>query len=84
MDTKSPLTIGVLVEFNNELLRKLKEAGVRLEDYKYSDLFRDYQELSSQEHCRKVVILTLAERYGITDRQVYNIINHMQTEVRQR
>ena len=31
-----------LVEFNKELLQKLNEAGIRLEDYKYCDLYSDY------------------------------------------
>lgn len=72
-----------LIEFNKELFQKLKQAGVRLDDYKYCDLYRDYVELSENEPCRKVVILTLAQRYGITDRQVYSIINHMLKPVNQ-
>lgn len=70
-----------LIEFNRELFQRLKQAGIRLDDYKYCDLYRDYVELSRTESNRKVVFLTLAERYGITDRQVYNIINHMQKSV---
>ena len=70
-----------LIEFNKELFQKLKRAGVRLEDAKYCDLYRDYVEMSRTEPCRKVVLLSLAERYGISDRQVYNIINHMEHTV---
>lgn len=70
-----------LVEFNKELFQKLKQAGVRLDDYKYCDLYRDYVEMSRTENNRKVVFLTLAQRYNITDRQVYNIINHLKTPV---
>ena len=70
-----------LIEFNRELFQRLKQAGIRLDDYKYCDLYRDYVELSRTESNRKVVFLTLAERYNITDRQVYNIINHMQKTV---
>ena len=70
-----------LIEFNKELFQKLKKAGVKLEDYKYCDLYRDYVEMSRTERSRKVVVLTLAERYGITDRQVYNIIRHLEKPV---
>jgi hypothetical protein len=70
-----------LVEFNKELFQKLKQAGVRLEDYKYCDLYRDYIQMSEAGQNRKVVILTLAQRYGFTDRQVYNIINHLKSPV---
>lgn len=70
-----------LIEFNKELFQKLKQSGVRLDDYKYCDLYRDYVDLSRTEGNRKVIILTLAQRYGITDRQVYNIIRHMEKTV---
>ena len=62
-------------------LQRLKESGVKLEDYRYCDLYRDYTEMSRTERNRKVVFLTLAERYGISDRQVYNIVNHMKAIV---
>ena len=70
-----------LIEFNKELFQKLKQAGIRLDDYKYCDLYRDFVEMSRKDPNRKVIILTLAERYNISDRQVYNIINHMKTPV---
>lgn len=70
-----------LVEFNKELFQRLKRAGIRLEDAKYCDLYRDYVEMSRTEPSRKVVLLSLAEKYGISDRQVYNIINHMKQPV---
>lgn len=71
-----------LIEFNKELFQKLKQAGVKLGDYKYCDLYRDYVEMLRTEPNRKTVMLTLAQRYGITDRQVYNVVNHMKTPVK--
>lgn len=75
------MTRADLVEFNKELFQKLKQAGIRLEDFKYCDLYRDYVDLSQKEPNRKVVFLTLAQRYNISDRQVYNIVNHMEKTV---
>lgn len=71
-----------LVDFNKELLQKLNEAGIRLEDYKYCDLYRSYLELSEKMKTRKEVILTLAENYHISDRQVYNILKRLERDVR--
>ncbi len=73
-----------LIEFNRELLQKLNEAGIRLEDYKYCDLYRDYLKLSETMNTRKEVILTLAERHHISDRQVYNILKHLERSVNKR
>lgn len=70
-----------IVKFNRHLLQNLKKAGIRLEDYRYCELFEDYLELSETEQNRKVVFLTLSQRYGITDRQVYNIVNHLKATI---
>ena len=71
-----------LVEFNKELLQKLNEAGIRIEDYKYCNLYRSYLKLSEKMQTRKEVILTLAEMYHISDRQVYNILKRLERAVR--
>ena len=71
-----------LIEFNKELLQRLNEAGIRLEDYKYCDLYRSYLQLSETMKSRKAVILTLAEMYHISDRQVYNILNRLERAVK--
>ena len=73
-----------LVEFNRELLQRMNEAGIRLEDYKYCDLYRDYLKLSETMNTRKEVILTLAERHHISDRQIYNILKHLEMSVKRR
>lgn len=70
-----------LVLFNEEMMRKLRKAGIRPDDYKYADLYRDYQSLCQTADSRKEVILSLAEKYGYTDRQVYNIIKHLEHKV---
>lgn len=71
-----------LIEFNKELMQRLSEVGIRLEDYKYCDLYRSYLELSEMKKSRKVVILTLSEMYHISDRQVYNILNRLERAVK--
>lgn len=71
-----------LIEFNKELLQRLNEAGIRLEDYKYCDLYRSYLQLSETMQSRKAVILTLAEMYHISDRHVYNILNRLERAVK--
>lgn len=70
-----------LVLFNEDVMRKLRKAGVRPDDYKYADLYRDYLSLNQTAYSRKEVILTLAQKYGYTDRQVYNIIRHLEHKV---
>ena len=73
-----------LIDSNRQLLQKLKEAGVKLEDFKYCDLYRDYLKMSETMHSRKEVILSLAQKHGYTGRQVYNILKHLEKSVNTR
>lgn len=70
-----------LILFNEEMMRKLRKAGVRPDDYKYADLYRDYCKLMQVEQNRKSVILSLAQKYRYTDRQIYNIIKHLEKRI---
>ena len=70
-----------LVSFNAELLQKLKSAGIKLEDYKYCDLYRGYCKMLEEGVKRTAVAVILSERYGLSCRQVYNIIKHLESPV---
>ena len=37
--------------------------------------------MTAKAASRKETMLTLAQRYGISDRQVYNIVSHMEKAV---
>lgn len=52
-----------------------------MDDYRYCDMYRDYVRMTREGLSRKAVVLTLAEQYAISDRQVYNIIRHMEAPV---
>lgn len=70
-----------LVLFNQEIMCKLRKAGIRLDDYKYADMWKDYVEMKKACNSKKVIILSLSEKHGYTDRQVYNIIKHLEKDV---
>lgn len=70
-----------LVSFNKELLQRLQKAGVKIDDWKYCDLYLDYTQMIAEGTKRTAIILILAQRYNLSERQVYNIIRHLQTPV---
>ena len=39
------MTVFEILSFNKELLRRLCDVGVKADDYRYVDLFRDYTKL---------------------------------------
>lgn len=69
-----------LLNFNRELLKKLQEAGIRLEDARYIDLYMDYIRLL--EHGEKVsyVVAVLSEKYSVSERKVYALVKRFQSD----
>lgn len=70
-----------LIDFNKELFQKLQKAGVKLEDYKYCDLYKDYLQMLDEGIKRTAIAVILGERYGLSARQVYNIVKRLESPV---
>lgn len=75
------MKIYELLQFNKELLNCLCSAGIKPGDYKYADLFAEYERLNREGEKKTYIVATLAEKYGISERKVYSVINHLSQEL---
>lgn len=57
-----------IINFNRELLKKLQEAGVRLEDVQYVELYSEYMYRTSQGEKVSYVVAVLSEKYSVSAR----------------
>lgn len=69
-----------ILNFNRELLAKLLESGIRLEDVRYVNLYTDYFRLLQAGGKVTYIVATLAEQYGISERKVYDLIKRFQSD----
>lgn len=69
-----------VLKFNRELIKKLKIAGIRLEDEEFVDLYTDYTMLL--EHGEKVsyIVARLLDKYAVSERKVYMLIKRFQSD----
>lgn len=58
-----------IINFNRELLKKLQEAGVRLEDVQYVELYSEYMYRTSQGEKVSYVVAVLSEKYSVSERR---------------
>lgn len=72
-----------ILNFNQELLMKLLDSGIRLEDVRYVNLYTDYFHLLSSGGKVTYIVAVLAERYGISERKVYGLIKRFQSDCKQ-
>lgn len=73
------MTIFEVLNFNRELLERLRRIGVRLEDTAYIDLFADFNNMVGAGDKVSYAVAVLADRYGVSERKVYSLIKHFQS-----
>lgn len=69
-----------VLEFNRELIKRLKLTGIRLEDADYIDLYTEYKQLTAQGEKVSYVVAHLAEEYAISERKVYSLIKRFRSD----
>lgn len=63
-----------ILNFNREPLKRLKQAGIRIEDVEYIDLYNEYRVMLGGGEKVSYIVATLADRYHVSERKVYTLI----------
>lgn len=74
------MTIFEVLKFNRELLHRLRNSGIRLEDADYIDLFVDFNKMISEGDKVSYAVACLASNYHISERKVYSLIKRFQSD----
>jgi hypothetical protein len=72
------MTIFEILKFNRELLNRLRQYGIRLEDADYIDLFADFNNMVGAGNKVSYTVAVLADKYDVSERKVYSLIKHFQ------
>ncbi|WP_425884456.1 hypothetical protein ACPYIV_18165 [Parabacteroides sp. ASD2025] len=72
-----------ILNFNRELLAKLLDSGIRLDDVRYVNLYTDYFRQLRAGGKVTYIVAKLAEQYGISERKVYDLIKRFQSDCKQ-
>lgn len=65
-----------LVKFSTEMLKQLHEFGIRIDDYKYLELYEEYVRMRLDHQKTTYSVAYLSDKYGICERKVYKVIRH--------
>ena len=72
------MTIFEILQFNRELLDRIRNSGIRLEDTEYIDLFVDFNRMVATGDKVTYAVACLATNYNISERKVYSLIKRFQ------
>ena len=71
------MTIYEILSFNKELLHRLSDAGIKIGDYSYVDLFRDFTRMVREGNKTTYAVAVLSDKYRISERKIYDVIRYM-------
>lgn len=69
-----------VLKFNRELIKRLKIAGIRLEDEEFVDLYTDYTTLLKRGEKVSYIVARLSEKYAVSERKVYTLIKRFKSD----
>lgn len=75
------MKIHEMLSMNKEFLSRLINAGVKLSDCQYIDLFLSYNEMHESGYKVTYIVASLAEKYQISERKVYAILHRLKQEI---
>ena len=60
--------------FSSEMLKRLHECGIRIDDYKYLHMLVEYEDMMLSGEKKTYVVASLSEKYGMCERKFYKVI----------
>lgn len=69
-----------ILSLNPQFLKMLHEFGIRIDDYQWIDLYREYREMRDKGEKIVFIVAFLSDKYGVCERKVYKLIKHMERD----
>lgn len=71
-----------LITTNQSLLRLMQENSISPKDVKYIEMMNEYKQMRIKHHKVIYIVSYLSEKYGMTERSVYGIVNKLSARVK--
>lgn len=71
-----------ILRLGQEILKRMSECGIKVEDYKYADMFREYEDMRFRGEKYWYVISYLADKYNVSESKAVRIIRRLSKDVK--
>lgn len=69
-----------VLKLNSGILNICKSLGIKVDDVQYIALYNDYIHLRDDGEKVSYIVAVLSERYGCSERKVYDVVKRMQMD----
>lgn len=74
------MTLFEILNFNREVLERLRTMGFKPDDCRYIDLYKEYERMRLQGDKVTYCVAALSVRHGVSERKIYEIIGRFKKE----
>ena len=71
-----------IVRFCKELLKKMSENDIKIEDYRHVEMYDDYCRLAEEGHKKEYAIAVITEKYGVSESTLRRVLKRLAEPVK--
>lgn len=69
-----------ILKLGQNIVETLQKACIKIEDVRYVGMYDDYQEIVSNGNKKSYAVAVVADKYGISERQVYYLLKRFDAD----
>ena len=74
------MKVADLVKFSGEMLKRLHDSGISVEDYKYLQMYEEYEAMKRDGNKTTWIVADLSRRYDMCERKVYKVVERFRKD----
>lgn len=74
------MKIYELLQLNCDSLKLLQDSGIKMKDYKYLSLFKEYMKIIGEGNKKTYAVAVLADKYNLSERCIYKMLEKLQKD----
>lgn len=68
------MIVADFIKINSETLKLLSKYDIKVDDYKFIDLFQEYEQMLSDGNKVSYIVAVLSAKYNISETTIYRIL----------
>lgn len=75
------MTVAHFVKIHAEVLNLLSQHDIKINDFKYVNLYADYEEMIANGNKVSYSVVYLARKYNISEASVYRLLKRLKSSI---
>lgn len=75
------MSIADFIKLHKEMMNLLSKYDIRMEDFKYVDLYDDYTSMLKEGYKVSYIVCYLSDKYSISEASVYRVLKRFKITI---